>query len=838
MRLRRLRVAGFRGFNSERTIEFHDQLTLISAPNSHGKTSIIEALEYLLYGQTSKVESADSKEEYKDSYENRHFPTGTPGFIEAHFTNTPLPDVVLRLEMDDRGSRRSMNGKAVAEWPFIADATHAQRPFVVQHSLRSLLLAAPSDRFQGFARLLGLREVDSIQQALVNLCTKPEAHMPVRAKTLLTSLSVFDKRLRSSKETLSIAKALSRGASGVPDAYAAIHSRGEKLIGKKVAEAELSAALVVLRNAAAERVFSGSIAIKPLTSAHNQRAAATRDQAESFLKPEFLDAYARLAVVDTSDRIRKAIQVLSLGIELLEGREEQCPFCEQSITEAIVSHAVERHQALIATLGSAPDIGALRTQMAVSLKELTVCVATNVALHLARARDLIAANSPESSQKIKALFGKGNEHALFLVAAAGAGIAPTHMTLAQTADRVAVSVQVCTDAIHNRAEELAQIEDLTKTLLEYLQTLDAYNRKIVEITPTLAEPSSLLQLAVDAQAGTSELSLLIELLSGRADVLRSVRIKDVLDGLKDLRKHIDQAVGKTMEEAFSTDLTAAVMSWYGRIRTTSDPDVHFSGFAMERTKSGDFKNRRVKVAARSYGVELASAVSSLSESKLNALGLCMSIATALRAPGPWEFLILDDPIQSWDDDHETQFIDIIRALVEEEGRQVVLMSHRDGWIDQVVAGCRSLNGIRYHITGYTKDGPSIQQSEWTTIDQRLREAISIAKDPNANAIRLQQAEEEIRIVACQLISEVARLKLRRTTGAHSMNSDKARTILNEAGCPAALVDRIIGTFTTTDPAHHAPKDYVANAKRVVHYHDTMVKLKQWLAAPVIASPSL
>jgi hypothetical protein len=207
----------------------------------------------------------------------------------------------------------------------------------------------------------------------------------------------------------------------------------------------------------------------------------------------------------------------------------------------------------------------------------------------------------------------------------------------------------------------------------------------------------------------------------------------------------------------------------------------------------------------------------------------MSIATALRAPGPWGFLILDDPIQSWDDDHEIQFINIIRALAEEENRQIILMSHRDGWIDQVVAGCRSLNGIRYHITGYTKDGPAIQLGDWASVDQRLREALAISKDPTATTVRLQQAEEEIRIAACQLTAEAAKSKLRRTTGAHNMNGDKARSILNEAGCPAPLVDRVIATFATTDPAHHAPNDYAPNAERVRQYHGTLIDLRNWLA---------
>jgi hypothetical protein len=207
----------------------------------------------------------------------------------------------------------------------------------------------------------------------------------------------------------------------------------------------------------------------------------------------------------------------------------------------------------------------------------------------------------------------------------------------------------------------------------------------------------------------------------------------------------------------------------------------------------------------------------------------VSIATALRAPGPWEFLILDDPIQSWDDEHEIQFIDIIRMLADQENRQIILLSHRDAWIDQVVAGCRTLNGTRYHITGYTKDGPTLQQIDWTSLDQRLREALAIAKDPTATPVRLQQAEEEIRIAACQLTARVANAKLRRTTGAHSINSDKARSILNEAGCPVALLDRVIATFATTDPAHHAPKNYVPNAERVRQYHGALTELKNWLA---------
>jgi hypothetical protein len=56
-------VSGFRAFEDQREIQFDDRLTLVAAANSHGKTSTSEAFERRPYGQTSKVERADSNGE-------------------------------------------------------------------------------------------------------------------------------------------------------------------------------------------------------------------------------------------------------------------------------------------------------------------------------------------------------------------------------------------------------------------------------------------------------------------------------------------------------------------------------------------------------------------------------------------------------------------------------------------------------------------------------------------------------------------------------------------------------------------------------------------------------
>lgn len=259
------------------------------------------------------------------------------------------------------------------------------------------------------------------------------------------------------------------------------------------------------------------------------------------------------------------------------------------------------------------------------------------------------------------------------------------------------------------------------------------------------------------------------------------------------------------------------MEWYDRIRTTGDPDVHFAGFDMERTQTGKPKAKRVQIKAESYGQELVSAVSCLSESKLNALGLCMSIARNLKAQSPFSFLIIDDPIQSWDAEHETQFIELLQLLIN-RGKQILLMSHNKRWIEMVRAGCRSMSGRYYEFTGYTKEGPIISEMEWIPWRNRLDDIDATIKDARATAIKLQHAEEDIRIVCSEIACEIYYRKTGEKKSAHDLNSRKARKMLLASGIDSGLVDRITMTYETTDDAHHAPVDYEAVRQRIKKYH--------------------
>jgi hypothetical protein len=304
MKIQRVKIAGFRGFNEERTIDFHEELTLIAAPNSHGKTSISEALEFLFYGATSKVEHADSKEEYQNSYRNRHYPLDKVAYIEACFSVDENSEILLRVELDPAESvQRFVDGKAVPAWPFAAAMATASRPFVLQHALKYLLLVRPADRFQGFARLLGLNEVEKVQQALVNLCTKPEASIPEEARRALLELGGLELRLTSSAPFTKVARALKRGPDGVDLAYELIESRIQQYIGKKLGRSESLAALIKQRDEVSARVYSGTVAVKDLAEKEEVRASSARQALLSTVNTEMIEDYAALAAKGTTERL-------------------------------------------------------------------------------------------------------------------------------------------------------------------------------------------------------------------------------------------------------------------------------------------------------------------------------------------------------------------------------------------------------------------------------------------------------------------------------------------------------------------------------------------------------
>lgn len=826
MKIKNLCVQGFRGFNDECTIEFHDRLTLISAPNSYGKTSISESFEWLLYGITSKIERSDFKEEFKGSYRNIHLPDSLIPFVEVAFFDDNNVETEYHGDLLEGDIiQRSVNGKEVTCWPLSQDLSKVSKPFVLQHALKYLLLVSPRERFHGFARLLGLEELDYFHQNVVSLCTKPDAHIPAEVEKLLKSISALKARIESQPTLDKISKNLKKGLDGYVDTYKAILSECESRVPPDTKDESIIPELMKIREEAIDKIFKGKIELSEYSKEEIQ--INTKDEhffLESIADP-FIDKYTELIALATLQHIFEHAKFLDLGIKILAKDPQKCPFCGQLIDESLFEHINSEHAKF---MSEKTQVEALQEQRD-EVKEILATMKTHLisyhTRHKVKSRKLLDLEA--DTDKLKAILVHKYQKHFDEVERVISLISSTKDSLETSYSKAFEAIEKVEASIINSKEDSTFVKALGEALAEYIACSRSYLQTITENVASMSEADKVLVHELDILAGTEDITILIDLLDRSNDVEKCYQIKKVLECLKDLRRMVDQFCTSEVLKAISGELTSKVMEWYSEIKTEGDPEVHFDGFDIERTKKGDLKARRVQIKAKSYGRDLVSAVSSLSESKLNALGLCVSIATNLESKGPFDFLIIDDPIQSWDEEHEVQFIGVIRKLVE-LGKQVILLSHNARWIDMARVGCRTLNGCYYEITGYTKAGPHITELPWAKWSERLKEVNAIISDPNATRVKLQQAEEEIRIVNAELTSKLYFKILGVKKKPHNLNSTEIREILVKCGVESNLVDRITQTFETTDDAHHAGEDYSAHRQRIRKYHAWAHELAQLL----------
>ena len=445
------------------------------------------------------------------------------------------------------------------------------------------------------------------------------------------------------------------------------------------------------------------------------------------------------------------------------------------------------------------------------LDQLRITVERYYLSNVGQIADCLALES--SVGQLGQILGAKQQHHLEAIKSAITGLKKSKVKADEIYLQVGNNLDIALQSLKDNTEDASQIELLGRSLVEFVAASRELRNVVAAHAPGVTEAARIIRQELDAVVGTQDISLLLEVFWDEQKFRTAVRVAEIIESSKTRKTQVDAYTTLTMFNAVSGELTSDVMDWYSRIRTTGDPDVHFAGFDMKKTAQGG----RVQIKASSYGKDLVSAVSSLSESKLNALGLCISIATNLRKASPFDFLIIDDPIQSWDRDHEIQFIDLITELVK-RGKQVLLLSHNDQWVRQVRAQCVSENGIAYQITGYTLDGPVVSEVPWVEARQRLQAINAILNDQSADTTYLQHAEEEIRQVTHQLTCELYENVKGIKKSPSKLNAADVRKLLIECGVNIELANKIISASETVDDAHYAPPGYAPSRQRIMQYY--------------------
>jgi recombinational DNA repair ATPase RecF len=170
--LQSIGVEGFRGIGPAQTLELSPGpgLTLVVGRNGTGKSSLAEAFEVLLTGDSLRWKERAAV--WREGWRNLHHPaaalTGT-FLVEGE----PGPCVVTRrwepaAEFENATVAAQRSGRPPADLDSLGwtAALHTHRPFLSYNELGSLLDEGPSKLYDALSSILGLEDLVEAQQAL------------------------------------------------------------------------------------------------------------------------------------------------------------------------------------------------------------------------------------------------------------------------------------------------------------------------------------------------------------------------------------------------------------------------------------------------------------------------------------------------------------------------------------------------------------------------------------------------------------------------------------------------------------------------------------------------
>jgi len=658
MRIEEVAVANFRGFCEERRISMPADVVIVRGPNGSGKTSFLDAIQWLLLGDVQRLRLGALKP--AEDYLSNRYASGPP-FVEANLLGTS--GEAVRVTRRGVGKSMQVQVNVGDEPPRIGDEAQRwlnttmgsgpydqgpidflRRYLLQQDDMREFLGADTKERYKFIATLSGMERLTNLEGQLrdeLNAARKRVRELKDDATKVAVEVEVVRGSVARARE---IAVSHDEAPSSTET-----EARARELLGDRVDDAlassrERSAAI----GAAVER-------IDELRRRESSARAELRDHGSdgtgkvAEIENEILKAKAadesltrelgalEAALADARAAADKAQQLAALALEQIDG---PCPVCLQE-------HNVEQTRAhLQQQLEGSPG-----------LADLTEVVERKHAERGELERRLAGLDAD-----IDALRGRAERRR-------------------QVEDLIAELVQRILDEQHSLASLLPPD---TQAKGDLLGAADKAQRELKQLAVNL-------QHAAEAEARSRQARKRVEVVEQQRVTSdeRRQRLAAALseaeakaERAKEARSAIGLKITEVMREV-SNSSTGLINAIYSRL------DIHptFREFGFRTERYNEVGHLRPWVYDPRRKKE-GNALHVLSAAQLNSLAICLFLALNLERDSELRTAILDDPVQSLDDVNLLSLADVLRTV--RNRRQVIVSTHDEVLAELLIRKLRPL----------------------------------------------------------------------------------------------------------------------------------------------------
>ena len=686
----------FRGFKTlPHPIELIGALIVIEGKNSSGKTSLAEALEFLLRGSLSRRDEhgEGNPVELENCIENQLRPIGESTFVEATFakqSGTPNETqlVLKRLLTKDYGttststceSQLYLDGSELSKEDEVAvlEAFFSLvPPLLMQHTLRSFVQSAPSRRRQYFERILSLDELtDLIGRAVIGNSKlsglkSPQGNYGLSQwETLIGQLKNSEAKATAYKvksiAQMNQAKALADALIDVATlefASAAVDlSEAETWIDQQQQEARQQS-FPLLAQMRPKRQPNHELSTTLTGFELHETNLVTRWNGYESAKASANAARENILVI--ANALENMIQA---GLIDQDQAVQVCPLCAHEHPATLTQ------QRLLKIAGWKPLVKAEKKARSCFDSEITEMKAKLQVLIKEAGETLPTVPAIDQHTKMAA-----NE-----VLNAAATSIDVRLRIETEVRQYLDKAQLLLDTDTSHLNSLSAVKTYASLFTKCIDGLKTLPQHAETYRQALRLLETIIGQKASSDEGYKKRQSWLSCVRSRADILddfkwekaKTASQKDLANARRELMKFRDQYL-----EGRRAEFSEGMQDVWSSLR--EDTYSAFGNLNIPQPTGKGFPVVLEVKATLNDGTESKEidALKVFSESQVNALGIAAFVTRSRLLEH--ELLIFDDPVQSMDEDHFKTFARDVLPPILDEGRQIILLTHNESFAQDV-----------------------------------------------------------------------------------------------------------------------------------------------------------